>query len=103
MAQDDTDWKAAAKAVPELRLLRTLVTGLTVVMAVGMVTVVGLMWMRLSRPALPDLPAAIALPQGAQARAVTFSEDRIVVVTGDDRVLVYDRAGALVGEVALQP
>ena len=43
MAEDDTDWKAAAKAVPELRFLKTLVTGLTLVMGFGMVAVVALL------------------------------------------------------------
>lgn len=103
MAGDDTDWKVAAKAVPELRFLRVLVTGLTLVMGVGMIAVVALLWLRLSQPTLPDLPDTIVLPQGAQPAAVTFSADRIIVVTQDDRVLVYDRAGALVGQVTLQP
>ena len=103
MAQDDTDWKVAAKAVPELRFLKTLVTGLTLVMGLGMVAVVAMLWLRLNQPVLPELPAAIALPEGAEAGAVTFARDRIVVLTTDDRVLVYDRAGALVGQVALQP
>ncbi|MFN3277671.1 MAG: DUF6476 family protein [Paracoccus hibiscisoli] len=103
MAQDDTDWKVAAKAVPELRFLKTLVTGLTLVMGLGMVAVVAMLWMRLNQPVLPELPAAITLPQGVQSRAVTFAQSRIVVLTTDDRVLVYDRAGALVGQMALQP
>ncbi len=103
MAQDDTDWKVAAKAVPELRFLKTLVTGLTLVMGVGMIAVVALLWVRLSQQPLPELPASITLPQDAQTRAVTFATDRIVVLTTDDRVLVYDRAGALVGQMTLQP
>ncbi len=103
MAQDDTDWKVAAKAVPELRFLKTLVTGLTLVMGVGMIAVVALLWVRLNQPLLPELPDAITLPQDAQTRAVTFATDRIVVLTTDDRVLVYDRAGTLVGQTALQP
>ena len=103
MAQDDTDWKVAAKAVPELRFLKTLVTGLTLVMGVGMIVVVALLWVRLNQPVLPELPDTITLPQDAQTRAVTFATDRIVVLTTDDRVLVYDRAGTLVGQTALQP
>lgn len=103
MAGDDTDWKEAAKAVPELRFLKALVTGLSLVMGLGMVAVVAMLWLRLNQPPLPDLPETIALPQGAEARAVTFSADRIVVLTADDAVLVYDRAGGLVGQVTLQP
>ncbi|CAM3246005.1 DUF6476 domain-containing protein [Paracoccus nototheniae] len=103
MAQDDTDWKEAAKAIPELRFLKTLVTGLTLVMGLGMVAVVALLWMRLNQPVLPELPASITLPEGAAARAVTFATDRIVVVTDADQVLVYDRAGGLVGQLALTP
>ncbi|KJZ30880.1 hypothetical protein TW83_12095 [Paracoccus sp. S4493] len=93
----------AAKAVPELRFLKTLVTGLTLVMGVGMIAVVALLWVRLNQPVLPELPDAITLPQDAQTRAVTFATDRIVVLTTDDRVLVYDRAGTLMGQTALQP
>ena len=103
MAQDDTDWKVAAKAVPELRFLKTLVTGLTLVMGFGMVAVVALLWLRLDRPVLPDLPEAITLPDGAGAAAVTFARDRIVVLTDDDAVLVYDAAGSLIGRTALRP
>ena len=103
MGQDDTDWKRAAKEIPELRFLKMLVTGLTLVMGIGMVTVVALLWIRLNQPVLPDLPETISLPDGAEALAVTFATDRIVVVTDADEVLVYDRAGALIGQVQLQP
>ncbi|WP_410217293.1 DUF6476 family protein [Paracoccus sp. (in: a-proteobacteria)] len=102
MADDDTEWKAAAKAVPELRFLKTLVTGLTLVMGLGMIAVVALLWLRLSQPVLPELPAAITLPQGASAQTIAFARDRIVVLTDADEVLVYDRSGALVGQVVLQ-
>ncbi|WP_405405655.1 DUF6476 family protein [Paracoccus sp. Ld10] len=103
MAQDDTDWKVAAKAVPELRFLKTLVTGLTLVMGVGIIAVVVLLWVRLNQPALPELPDTITLPQNTQTRAVTFGTDRIIVLTMDDRILVYDRAGVLVGQTVIQP
>ncbi|TJZ93897.1 hypothetical protein FA743_01075 [Paracoccus gahaiensis] len=103
MGQDDTDWKRAAKEVPELRFLKMLVTGLTIVMGLGMVTVVALLWIRLNQPVLPDLPGSIALPEGARPAAITFAADRIVVVTEADEVLVYDRAGGLIGQLQLQP
>lgn len=95
MDKDDTDWKTAARSVPELRLLRWLVTGLALVMGLGMIALVALLWMRLGQPVLPDLPPAITLPDGARAEAVTFARDWIVVVTDAGEVLMYDRSGAL--------
>lgn len=95
MDHDDSDWKRAVKAVPELRLLRGLVTGLALVMGLGMITIVALLWLRLGQPTLPDLPEGMALPDGAQAQAVTFARDWIVVVTDAGEVLLYDRSGAL--------
>ena len=95
MAQDDSDWKRVAKELPELRLLKTLVTGLALVMGLGMIAIVALLWMRLGQPVLPELPENIALPDGAQAEAVTFARDWIVVVTDAGEVLLYDHAGAL--------
>ena len=101
MADDDTDWKAAAKAVPELRFLKALVSRLALVMGLGMIAVVALLWMRLNQPVLPELPDRIALPQGATAQAVTFARDWIVVVSDAGEVLLYDRAGQLVSRTAL--
>lgn len=99
MDRDDNDWKAAAKAVPELRFLKTLVTGLALVMGLGMIAVVAMLWLRLNQPVLPELPAAISLPEGAAPAAVTFASDWIVVVTEAGEVLLFDRAGALRGQV----
>lgn len=101
MDQDEGDWKKAAETVPELRWLKALVTGLAVVMGLGIIAIVVLLWMRLSQPMLPDLPATISLPDGAKAEAVTFARDFIVVVTEAGEVLLYDRAGALKDQ--LQP
>ncbi|MTD98775.1 hypothetical protein GIY56_00560 [Paracoccus sp. YIM 132242] len=95
MDHDDSDWKRAAKAVPELRLLRWLVTGLALVMGLGMIAIVALLWLRLGQPVLPDLPEAITLPDGARPEAVTFARDWIVVVTDAGEVLLFDRSGAL--------
>lgn len=95
MTRDDNDWKETAKAVPELRFLKTLVTGLSLVMGLGMVAIVVLLWVRLGEPVLPDLPDSIVLPDGAAAEAVTFARDWIVVVTGTGDVLLYDRSGTL--------
>ncbi|MBK4217242.1 hypothetical protein JJJ17_15025 [Paracoccus caeni] len=95
MAQDDSDWKKVAKEVPELRLLKALVTGLALVMGLGMIAIVALLWMRFGQAELPELPANIELPAGAGVDAVTFARDWIVVVTDAGEVLLYDRAGAL--------
>lgn len=99
MAQDDRAAREAAK-VPELAWLRRVVTGLALVMALGMVAVVAILWLRLSQPPLPVLPDTITLPADAQAAAVTFARDWTVVVTDGGEVLVYDRAGALRNRVA---
>lgn len=81
--------------IPQLRFLRTLVTGLAVVMGAGMIAIVILLYLRLSAPVLPELPENIALPEGAEPAALTFARDVIIVVTEAGEVLVYDRAGAL--------
>ena len=64
-------------------------------MGLGMIAIVALLWLRLGQPTLPDLPEGMALPDGAQAQAVTFARDWIVVVTDAGEVLLYDRSGAL--------
>ncbi|WP_338048955.1 DUF6476 family protein [Paracoccus salipaludis] len=81
--------------MPELAWLRRLVTGLAVVMGLGMVAVAAILWVRLSQPPLPELPPQLALPEGASAAAVTFGRDWTVVVTEAGEVLLYDRSGAL--------
>ncbi len=81
--------------MPELRLLRWLVTGLALVMGLGMVTIVALLWIRLGQPLLPELPDTITLPDNARPQAITFARDWVVVVTDAGEVLLYDRSGAL--------
>lgn len=81
--------------VPHLIWLRRLVTGLAIVMGLGMIAIVLLLWLRLGQDNLPDLPENISLPAGAQPAAVTFARDWIVVVTDAGQILLYDRAGAL--------
>lgn len=82
-----------------LRWLRVLVTSLAVVMGLGVLSVVALLWLRLSEAPLPELPAEIALPDGAEPAAVTFARDWIVVVTDAGKVLLYDRQGRLRDQV----
>ena len=88
---------------PEIRFLKILVTALTVTMILGLVAIVALLVIRLraAPPVLPELPAAITLPEGARAVSLSFAEGRIVVLTADDRVLVYTPGGALLGDVPL--
>ena len=85
-----------------LRFLRRLVTLLTVVMIGGVLTIVALLVIRLQAPP-PGLalPAEIELPAGAEAAAVTALPGRVLVLTTDDRILLYDAEGALIGQSAL--
>ena len=83
-----------------LRFLRRLVTGLTLVMIVGLVTVISLLVTRLRQAPDPMvLPAQIVLPEGAEPAAFTRGPDWLAVVTGDGRILVYGIDGALWQEV----
>ena len=56
-------------------------------MIVGTVVVVGLLTIRLRTPPLPALPAAITLPDGAKAQAVTFGDGWVAVVTDGGQIL----------------
>ncbi len=102
MDDDLNGWKDAAKAVPELRFLKTLVTGLTLVMGLGMVAIVALLWLRLGQAPLPRLPEAIRLPDGANVEAVTYGRNWTVIVTREGDVLLFDQSGALRGQTPLQ-
>ncbi len=64
-------------------------------MVLGIAAIAAILWLRLSAPPLPRLPAQIALPQGEAVQALTFARDFTVVVTESGRVLVYDPSGAL--------
>jgi hypothetical protein len=99
--------RPTAEAAPDeaaLRLLRRLVTALTVVMIGGIVAVATLLVIRM--PALEDLvavpvPEALALPDGAVPTAFTRGRDWFAVVTQDGRILVFGPEGALRREVRL--
>ncbi len=86
-----------------LRFLKILVTVLTATMILGVLAIVALLVIRLQRPDM-ELPPAIALPAGTAATAFTHGPDWIAVVTGDDRILIYDRRGTtLRQEIAILP
>lgn len=76
---------------PNLRFLRSLVTVLTVVMIVGIATIVGLMVWKFTAKSDPVLPASITLPDGSQPVAVTAGSDWFAVVTAQDEILIFDR------------
>lgn len=81
---------------PSLRLLKGLVTVLMVVMIFGVITIVGLLVTRLQDRGAPlEVPAVLAMPEGAVPFAVTRGPDFWVVVTQGRRILVFDAAGAL--------
>ncbi|SHL74691.1 hypothetical protein SAMN05444398_105122 [Roseovarius pacificus] len=84
-----------------IRYLRLLVTILTGTMIAGLLVIIFLFVTRLGdRPAAPPmLPDTIALPDGAKATAFTQGGDWYAVVTGDDRILIYDRAGGTLRQV----
>ena len=78
MGRNDTRGDDLAK-VPELRWLRVLVTLLAGTMALGVIAIAAILWLRLSEPPLPALPANLALPAGTAPAAVTFARDWTVV------------------------
>ena len=76
-----------------LRFLRILVTVLAVTMIFGLLTLVGLLVIRFSTaPARLELPATIALPEGARPLAFTRGSDWFAVVTDGDEILIFDAA-----------
>lgn len=81
---------------PRLRQLRLLVNALTATLILGVIAIVALLVIRLAPgPALP-LPPEVRLPAGESARAVTFGDGWLAVVTvdgeGRERIRVLDRA-----------
>lgn len=79
---------------PQLRFLKTLVTVLAATMIAGVITIVALLVIRLNAPApLPLLPAAIHLPDGEKAEAVTFGPGWIAVVSDAGRIHIFDQPG----------
>lgn len=95
-----------AELPPQLRFLKTLVTVLAGVMIAGLLAVIALLVIRFSAPmaGAPALPATIALPEGEQARAVTFGPGWVAVVTQSDKILVLDaETGALRQSLQIAP
>lgn len=99
---NDTPQPVDAKT---LRYLRLLVTVLTSTMILGLLVIIALFVIKFSgtrEAAAPALPEEIALPDGAKAKAFTQGDTWFAVVTEDDRILIYSRAGgALVQEISV--
>jgi len=70
-----------------LRVLRILVTVLTVTMILGLITVVAVFVTRFPKPGLTGFPETVTLPGGATATAFTVGPDWYGVVTADNRIL----------------
>ncbi|WP_299282991.1 DUF6476 family protein [uncultured Tateyamaria sp.] len=75
-----------------LRFLRRLVTVLTAIMIFGVLTVIGLLVIRLNADPTPMvLPEQVTLPDGAVATAFTVGSDWFAVVTETDEILIFDQ------------
>lgn len=81
-----------------MRWLKRLVTGLALVMGVGILAIAAVLWVRLgpgAAPPLPVLPAGLVLPEGVRPAAVTFAKGWLVVVSEAGEVLLFDASGTL--------
>ncbi len=86
----------------QLRFLKGLVVVLTVTMIGGLLAILTLLVIRLQAPRPAALPAAIHLPDGTRPTAFTQGDGWIAVVTGDDRILIYDQRGRITQEVRIE-
>ena len=87
-----------------LKYLKWLVTGLTVTMILGFLTIVALFVMRFTEMNRAELPDTITLPDGARATAFTRGEGWFAVVTEDDEILIYSRVtGNLRQRIRIEP
>jgi hypothetical protein len=90
-------------AARSLRVLMRLVTVLTLVMILGLATVIVLMIAKLGGSG-PALPGEIALPEGATASAITAGPGWYAVVTTAGEILVYNATtGALRQRIRIAP
>ena len=75
---------------------------LTAVMIVGVLLTFALIVIRLS-DRTPTLPDQIELPDGARAEALTIGSNWYVIVTNDNRILIFDKTtGNLRQEIPMQ-
>lgn len=78
---------------------------LTLTMIVAVITIAGVLVTRapqvFANAEAPVLPEGLRLPDGTRPLAVTAGPTWFLVVTTDNRILFFDRAGALRQEVPL--
>lgn len=96
---DDTSEKL--ELPPSLRWLKWLVTGLTLTLILGVITIVGLLVTRLPLPQAMAFPENLTLPAGVKPQAITRGQGWFAVVTQDDRILIFDAAGQMTQEVKI--
>ena len=89
------------ETAPHERFLKLVVGGLAVAMVLGIAAIVIMLWQLMNSPPLRALPANVQLPEGARAAAVTFADERLIVVTQAGDVLVYDADGTLTQRIVL--
>lgn len=68
-------------------------------MILGLLVIVTLFVTRFWRGPDLALPASVTLPEGARATAFTQGGNWFAIVTGDGRILIYDRAGGTLRQV----
>ncbi len=84
--------------------MKALVIVLMLTMIGGVIAMVWLLVTRLPAASRgPEVPAALALPAGETAAAVTFGKGWTAVVTESGRILVFGTDGSLRQEVAVTP
>lgn len=91
-----------------LRVLKWLVILLTLSMIGGVITIVAVIVTRMpaALTAAPALPAAISLPDGLTAGAVTFGTGFVAVVAtgaGGERILLFAPDGRLRQDIPVAP
>jgi hypothetical protein len=97
-----TDTPEEPRLPPSLRFLKALVIVLMITMIVGVITVVGLLVTRMPKPNAVALPQDFVLPAGKTAEAVTLGKGWTGVVTSDNHFMLFDDAGKLLQDIALQ-
>ncbi len=84
-----------------LKLLRRLVTTLTIVFILGLITVVSVIVIRFAAPATPppEIPENMEIPMGETVQAVTLGKDWVAVVTrgqnGIEQIHIFNPDGTL--------
>ncbi len=86
-----------------VKYLRVLVTALSVTMILGFIVIVVLFVTKFSDAFSPELPDTITLPDGSAASAFTRGDGWYAVVTGDNKILIYNqKTGALRQEIQIE-